>query len=78
MKTIDLYLCYQYSQKSWKDLYTIKSLRYQILFKSQYGFRTGHNKTHATIDFLDIIEQGLENDEFAIEYFVISVKHLIH
>ena len=44
-------------------------VRYQILFKSQYGFRTGHNTTHATIDFLETIEQALEKDEFAIEIF---------
>ena len=44
-------------------------VRYQILFKSQYGFTTGHNTTHATIDFLETIEQALEKDEFAIEIF---------
>ena len=26
-------------------------VRYQILFKSQYGFRKGRNTSHATIDF---------------------------
>jgi retron-type reverse transcriptase len=44
-------------------------VRYQILFKSQYGFRTGHNTTHATIDFLETIEQALENNEYAIGIF---------
>ena len=26
-------------------------VRYKILFNSQYGFRKGHNTTHATADF---------------------------
>ena len=26
-------------------------VRYEILFNSQYGFRKGHNTTHATADF---------------------------
>jgi len=44
-------------------------VRYQILFKSQYGFRKGHNTTHATLDFLQTIEKALENDEYAIGIF---------
>ena len=30
-------------------------VRYNILFKSQYGYRQNHNTTHATIDFLHTI-----------------------
>ena len=44
-------------------------VRYQILFKSQYGFRKGHNTTHATIDFLQTIETAMLNNEFAIGVF---------
>jgi hypothetical protein len=44
-------------------------VRYEILFKSQYGFRTGHNTTHATLDFLQTIEQAFENDEIAVGIF---------
>jgi len=44
-------------------------VRYQILFKSQYGFRSGHNTTHASLDFLSTIEEAFENNEFAIGIF---------
>ena len=44
-------------------------VRYKILFKSQYGFRKGHNTTHATLDFLKIIEDALQQNEFAIGIF---------
>ena len=36
-------------------------VRYEILFKSQFGFRKGHNTTHATIvDFVKTIEDLLD------------------
>jgi hypothetical protein len=38
-------------------------VRYGILFKSQYGFCTGHNTIHATLDFLQVIEQAFETNE---------------
>ena len=44
-------------------------VRYGIIFKSQYGFRTGHNTTHASLDFLKSIEDALENNELAIGVF---------
>ena len=44
-------------------------VRYQILFKSQFGFRKGHNTTHATLDFLKTIESALHDGEFAIGIF---------
>ena len=44
-------------------------VRYQILFKSQYGFRKGHNTTHASLDFLKTIESALHDGEFAIGNF---------
>ena len=44
-------------------------VRYQILFKSQYGFRAGHNTTHATLDFLEKIEEAFEKDECAVGIF---------
>ena len=44
-------------------------VRYEILFKSQFGFRKGHNTTHATLDFVKTIEDALSNGEFAIGIF---------
>ena len=44
-------------------------VRYEILFDSQYGFRKGHNTTHATLDFVKTVEDALENDEIAIGVF---------
>ena len=44
-------------------------VRYEILFDSQYGFRKGHNTTHATLDFIKTIEDALENNEIAIGVF---------
>lgn len=44
-------------------------VRYEILFKSQYGFRSGHNTTHATLDFLKTIEDAAENDEISVGVF---------
>ena len=44
-------------------------VRYEILFDSQYGFRKGHNTTHATLDFIKTIEDALDNEEVAIGVF---------
>ena len=44
-------------------------VRYQILFKSQYGFRKGRNTTHATVDFLQTVERALHDQEYAIGIF---------
>lgn len=44
-------------------------VRYEILFKSQFGFRKGHNTTHATIDFVKTIEDALSNGEYAVGIF---------
>ena len=44
-------------------------VRYKILFKSQYGFRTGHSTVHATLDFLQVIENALQDQEYAIGIF---------
>ena len=44
-------------------------VRYEILFNSQYGFRKGHNTTHATADFLKIVEDTLDNNEIALGIF---------
>ena len=44
-------------------------VRYQILFKSQYGFQRGRNTTQATLDFLKTVEKAIENEEFAIGIF---------
>ena len=44
-------------------------VRYEILFKSQYGFRKGHNTTQATLDFLQTVESALKSNEFAIGVF---------
>ena len=45
-------------------------VRYQILFKSQYGFRKGHNTTQATLDFLQTIEAALKEGDMAIGVFI--------
>ena len=44
-------------------------VRYEIIFDSQYGFRGGHNTTHATLDFLGSIEDAMEKNEHAIGIF---------
>ena len=44
-------------------------VRYEILFDSQYGFRNGHNTSHATLDFLKTIEESFERNEYAIGVF---------
>ena len=44
-------------------------VRYEIIFDSQYGFRGGHNTTHATLDFLGSIEDAMEKNEQAIGIF---------
>ena len=44
-------------------------VRYQILFESQYGFRSGRNTTHATLDFVHSIEEAIESNQFAIGVF---------
>ena len=44
-------------------------MRYGILFKSQYGFRKGHNTTHATLDFLKTIENAMKENELSIGVF---------
>ena len=44
-------------------------VRYDILFKSQYGFRKGHNTTHATLDFLQTIDSAFKENEVAIGIF---------
>ena len=44
-------------------------VRYQILFESQYGFRTARNTTHATLDFIKSIEEAIESGQFAIGVF---------
>ena len=44
-------------------------VRYQILFESQYGFRSGRNTTHATLDFVQYIEEAIESNQYAIGIF---------
>ena len=45
-------------------------VRYEILFKSQYGFRRGHSTTHATLDFLKTVEAALKQGELAVGVFI--------
>ena len=40
------------------------------LFESQFGFRKGHNTTHATLDFVKAVEDALEKGKFAVGVFV--------
>ena len=44
-------------------------VRYEILFESQYGFRSGHNTTHAALDFIRNIEDVIESRQYAIGVF---------
>ena len=44
-------------------------VRYEILFESQYGFRTGHSTTHASLDFVKFIEDAMDDNEYAIGVF---------
>ena len=44
-------------------------IRHEILFESQFGFRKGHNTTHATLDFIKNVEEALDNGEIAIGVF---------
>ena len=44
-------------------------VRYQILFKSQYGFQKGRNTAQATLDFLKTVETALQENEYAIGIF---------
>ena len=44
-------------------------VRYEILFKSQFGFRKGHSTTHATLDFVKTVEDVLEKGEYAVGIF---------
>ena len=44
-------------------------VRYEILFESQYGFRSGHNTTHAALDFISKIEETIEASSYAIGVF---------
>ena len=44
-------------------------VRCDILFESQYGFRSGHNTTHATLNFVNVIEDAIESNNYAIGVF---------
>ena len=44
-------------------------VRYSILFETQYGFRSGRNTNHATLDFIQSIEEAFESNQYAISIF---------
>ena len=44
-------------------------IRYNILFKSQYGFRKNHSTTHAAIDFVSKIAEALEEKKLCYGVF---------
>jgi exonuclease III len=44
-------------------------VRYNILFKSQYGFRGGHSTIHAAIDFVGKINEALERGDLCYGVF---------
>jgi len=44
-------------------------IRYNILFKSQYGFRGGHSTIHAVTDFVGKINEALEKGELCYGIF---------
>ena len=45
-------------------------VRYEILFESQYGFRSGRNTCHATLDFVKTIEDAIEQNSYSIGVFL--------
>ena len=44
-------------------------MRCNIIFESQFGFRKGHNTTHATLDFVKAIEDAIGEGDLAIGVF---------
>ena len=44
-------------------------VRYQIIFKGQFGFQKGRNTTHATLDFVKAIEDAIAGGDLAIGVF---------
>ena len=44
-------------------------VRCNIIFESQFGFRKGHNTTHATLDFVKAIEDAIGEGDLAIGVF---------
>ena len=44
-------------------------VRYEILFKSQYGFRKGHNTSHAIVDFLGKVTKAHEGGDECLGIF---------
>ena len=44
-------------------------VRYQILFQSQHGLRSGRNTKHATLDCIHSIEEAIESGQYAILVF---------
>jgi hypothetical protein len=44
-------------------------VRYGILFKSQYGFRKGHNTSHAIVDFLGKVTEAHEGGDECLGIF---------
>ena len=44
-------------------------IRYNILFKSQYGFRKNHSTVHAVIDFVGKINEALESNNLCYGVF---------
>ena len=50
-----------------------------LLYKSQYGFRTLHSTVLASLESIDIIGKDLDNEKLPIGgYFLIYQKLLIH
>ena len=58
---------------------TIKFLdKYNILTKSQFGFRSKHSTTHALLDFIDKVSNAIDDSKHTIGIFIdLSIRHLI-
>ena len=41
-----------------------------VLFENQFGFRTGHNTSHAIIALTELVRNSLDKNEFAAGIFI--------
>ena len=74
MIIIDQYHCCQHSRKYLKRLFFPQLYEYfnknNLLYKSQYGFRTLHSTELASLEIIDIIGKDLDNGKLPIGVFL--------